>query len=103
MQIESYSLDGKKVNLKKLIADKIGPVHSECIHAATIITQVASSVVREEIYHGYRATILVHEKYLTFYGEDVSRAKRGLEAVLGHSLTPFTPQPKNHPHSQHHK
>ena len=98
MQIESYSLDGKKANLKELIADKIGPVHSECIHAATIITKVESSVVRDDIYHGYRATILVHGDYLTIFSEDVPRAKKGLEAIMGHSLMPFTIVTK-HPQS----
>lgn len=95
MQIEFYTLNGRGNNLKELMAEKVKSVSPGGCHVTT-------SMIREEVYHCFGATVTVCKEYLSIFSENVPKAKKGLEATLGHSLVPFIPNTKNQSHSHHH-
>ena len=77
------------------MADRINPVFPGCCY-------ITSGSTKERIYHCFGATVLVHEDYLTVISEDLSKARRGLEGVIGHSLIPFTKAKHHHSLNKQH-
>lgn len=70
---------GEKTDLKKLMAEKIGPNSPGCSY----IGDIHLGRTNGEAYHCFGATVIVHEDYLSIISEDIPGAHGELEKVLG--------------------
>ena len=77
----TFTIEG--INLRTLMSDKIGSISPGCCY-------ITSSYNGKEIYHCFGATVFVDDNSLYITSEDVSKAKEGLEKVLGSPLIPWS-------------
>ena len=78
--VRIFTIEG--IDLKDLMADKIGSSSPGCCY-------ITSSIRGEEIYHCFGATVFVHRNSLSITGEDIDKAQKGLEEILGSPLIPW--------------
>ena len=74
-----HTYPGKKTDLKKLMAEKIGPNSPGCSY----IGDIHLGSTNGETYHCFGATVIVHENYLSIISEDIPKTHGELEKVLG--------------------
>ena len=83
VELEIFTVEdtypGKKTDLKKLMAEKIGPNSLGCSY----IGDIHLGSINGETYHCFGATVIVHVDYLSIISEDMPRAHGELEKVLG--------------------